>query len=222
MKYPELIQVEFFQGLSLESLAKVEELDIRVKEFEKGDSVNFFGDPIEFIYVILKGCLKTNEYLMSGKEVVSSYYFAPDAFPFYLVYGGAVTYPYNVYCHKKAKVLALPVDGFKSVIAQDIQLMQNVLVFVSKYCVKNKKVIQTVSYSKVSQRLAFWLLASADNRGCFEIPGTQKLFADMLLVNRSSLNQELKNFDSQGLITIEGREVRVLNRQALEEIIQEV
>lgn len=222
MNYPELYQIEFFQNLSDETIHKIEQLDIRIQEFTAGDSVNFFGDSIEFIYVIMAGCLKTNEYLMSGKEVVSSYYFAQDAFPFYLVYGGAVSYPYNVYCHKDAIVYAIPVNELKDLIAEDIQLMSNILEFVSRYCMQNKKVIQAVSYTKVSQRLAFWLLASANQKGMFKLPGTQQLFADQLLVNRSSLNQELKDFESSRYITVRGRNIQIKNRSALEELIQDV
>ena len=221
LQHPKLLDLEFFQGIDEETMEAIDQLPIRIKNFESGEIVNFFGDCLEYIYIIIEGCLKTNEYLMSGKEVVSSYYFAKDAFPFYLVYGGRQTYPYNVCCHKKAKVYALPIQGFKEIIAKDAKLMENILVFVSKYCVKNKMVIQAASYPKVAQRLAFWLLASADCQGDYHIPGTQQLFADRLLVNRSSLNQEIKNFEGLGYIQKKGRSVHLNDRSALEALIQE-
>ncbi|MDK6232745.1 Crp/Fnr family transcriptional regulator [Aerococcus sanguinicola] len=220
MYYKELANFSLFQNVSKESVDLINAMNIRVKNFKVGERVNFLGDPIQYIYVIASGCLKTNEYLMNGKEIVSSYYFGYDAFPLYLIYGGATTYPYNIYCHKQAQVYCLPVEELKACIDADPKLMSNVLVFVSKYCLKNKKVIQTASYPKVSQRLAFWLLTSSDQRDNFRIPGTQELFSDILLVNRSSLNQELKRLTNNGIISIYGRRIHINDRSALNRILE--
>lgn len=219
MFYEQLKKFYLFQNIEEETIEKINRMKIVPQSYEAGEAVNYFDDPINYFYVILSGALKTNEYKLDGREIVSSYYFAYDAFPIYLIYGGAKKFPYNVYCHKKAHVLHIPVQPFRELVAADSKLMANVLEFVSTYCRYNKKVIQTVTFTKVNQRLAFWLLSSTDEDHNYIVPGTQQMLADVLLVNRSSLNQELGNFEKEQVIRRMDGKIFVLDRAYLEELL---
>lgn len=220
MFFDELKAFYLFQNIGEEAIQAINGMNIIVKRYKKGEIVNLFDDPIDYFHVIMKGSLKTNEYKLNGKEIVSSYYYAYDAFPFYLVYGGAKKFPYNIYCHKDALIYHVPVKPLMQVIESDSQFMQNALKFVASYCRYNKKVIQTVTFPKVNQRLAFWLLSSSDENDDFILPDTQQIFADMLLVNRSSLNQELKQLEKEGVIEIKGNLLHIIDRQYLDELLE--
>ena len=100
-----------------------------------------------------------------------------------------------------------------------MSLMHNVLIFVSEYTNYNKKVIRTTSYNKVIQRLAFWLLTSMNDQNIYKLPGTQEVFADILLTNRSTLNQELQKLREMDAIHLKGKTIKVKNPELLEEII---
>ncbi|MBG9981180.1 Crp/Fnr family transcriptional regulator [Facklamia sp. DSM 111019] len=108
MLYDKLSKLQLFQEISPKAIDCINQLPYIDKRYDTDEKVADFGDKIDYIYVILKGALKTNEYTVAGKEIVSSYYLAYDAFPFYLVYSGVEKIPYNVFCHKKAEVLLLP------------------------------------------------------------------------------------------------------------------
>lgn len=97
--------------------------------------------------------------------------------------------------------------------------MHNTLEFVAKYCNYNKKVIRTVSYTKVVQRLAFWILTTADDQGRLELPGTQEMYADILHTNRSTLNQELQKLKEAKAITVRGKKVKIKDYNYLKEVI---
>lgn len=101
-------KMDLFKNLSENSINCLNHLAVREESFVSGETVSFFGDPLDYIMVILSGSLKTNEYTIEGKEIVSSYYNALDAFPFYLIYSGVSYLPYNVLCHKKARILFIP------------------------------------------------------------------------------------------------------------------
>lgn len=111
MLYTELSKLPLFKNLSVNSVDCLNNLAYVVTNYQVGESVTHFGEPIDYINVVMSGTLKTNEYTFEGKEIVSSYYSAYDAFPFYLLYSKVYNYPYNVVCHKKAKVILLPVKG---------------------------------------------------------------------------------------------------------------
>lgn len=221
MIYDQLVKLSLFQSIEDTTIHCLNEMGAITRTYQPGEIVSYFGDNLDYIYVIMRGTLKTNEYTVEGREIVSSYYSAYDAFPFYLMYSGVTQIPYNVICHKEADVILLPVDKIQECINQDMKFMQNVMVFISKYCNYNKKVIRTTSYSKVIQRLAFWILTSVDRENCYQLPGTQEVFADILQTNRSSLNQELQRLSHLGAIQLKGRTIKLLDRSKLEEILND-
>lgn len=96
----------------------------------------------------------------------------------------------------------------------DIVLTKNILKFVAEYTCFNKLVIRATQYSKVSQRLAYWIL-HLQEVDYLKLPTSQTMLADILRVNRPSLNQELKKFAEDKAIYIEGMEIRVLDRDYL-------
>lgn len=220
MYYDKLKGFYLFQGIEEKSIEKINQMSIIEKEYSSGELVNVMGEKINYIHVILKGSLKTNEYNLEGSEIVSSYYFENDAFPFYLIYGGEKYYPYNIYCHKDALIYHIPVEPLTECISKDIKFMDNVLRFVSKYTCYNKKVIRTVRRPKVSQRLAEWVIESSPDSNVFVLPGTQDVFAKMLCVNRSVLNQEIKKLESEKVIKLEGRKMYILNRNYLKNLLE--
>ena len=82
MYYDKLKVFYLFQGIEEKSIEKINQMSIIEKEYSSGELVNSMGEKINYIHVILKGSLKTNEYNLEGSEIVSSYYFENDAFPF--------------------------------------------------------------------------------------------------------------------------------------------
>lgn len=111
MLYTELSKLTLFKNMSQNTVDCLNNLAYVKTQYDVGESVAHFGEPIDYINVVMSGTLKTNEYTFEGKEIVSSYYSAYDAFPFYLLYSQVYNYPYNVICHKKSKIILLPVEG---------------------------------------------------------------------------------------------------------------
>ena len=135
-----------------------------------------------------------------------------------MYFGHTREFPYDVYATKKTKVYFLPFKEFEKIMDTDIVLTKNILKFVAEYTCFNKLVIRATQYSKVSQRLAYWIL-HLDEVDYLKLPTSQTMLADILRVNRPSLNQELKKFADDKAIYIEAMEIHVLNRDYLLKII---
>lgn len=210
-----------FHGISEKSKAAIEAMDKSEMSYHANERILAEGEPIDAICVILSGVLKSTEYTMEGKELNSSYFFegkvipGGDAFPFYLVYGGEKTYFFSTYCLKKATVVWLPVKTLFPIIEKDPVFLHNILVFVSQYSRYSRALLRCVQYRKVIERLAFWLTHVNDPGHPIPIPNSQEVLADMLHVNRSSLNQALGEMDDAGLIMLEGRTILVLDENKL-------
>ncbi|MDO5018784.1 MAG: Crp/Fnr family transcriptional regulator [Lagierella massiliensis] len=214
----DLLDFKIFEGISEESKREIENLDAEIYHYEPRTISVRNGEPLKYVLLIKKGCLKTAEYMIDGKEIVSSYYSEGDAFPFYLHYGNYTSFPYDVYSIKSSDVYFVPFKDLKPIIDRDCTLMNNILTFVSEYTCFNKFVLRSTQYYKISQRIAYWLL-NYDQIDTLKVPKTQEMLADILRVNRSCLNSELKSMESQGMIKVKGVDIKILDREGLEDLI---
>lgn len=213
-----ILNFKLFDGISKKSKIDIENLDILLKTFESGEKVFAKDSELKYALFIDSGCLKACEYTINGKEIVSSYYLAGDAFPFYLYFGHTYEFPYNVYATKKSSVYFLPLKEFEKIMDRDIVLTKNILKFIAEYTCFNKLLIRATQYSKVSQRLAYWLL-HLDEVDYLKMPTSQTMLSDVLRVNRPSLNQELKKFSQDNAISKKGMDIKILDRDYLLKII---
>lgn len=214
-----------FRNISKESKEAIEKLNKKEMMYHANERVLNEGDPIDHICVIISGVLKSTEYTVEGKELNSSYFFGNDAypggdaFPFYLVYAGKKRYYFHTYCLKKAHVVWIPVEGLQPIVNNDPVFLHNVLTFVSQYTCYSKMMLRCVQYRRVKHRLAYWLTHVNDPTMMIRIPNSQEVLADMLHVNRSSLNQALNAFFEEGIIRMEGQQIWVLQPDTLLQMI---
>lgn len=214
----DLLDFKIFEGISEKTAQAILDINPQIYHYEAKNISVRNDEFLKYILLIRKGCLKTTEYMINGKEIVSSYYSEGDAFPFYLHYGKYTNFPYDVYAIKKSEVYFMPFEEFKPIIDKDLVLMNNVLTFVSEYLCFNKFVLRATQYYRINQRLAYWLL-HMDKVNPLKIPKTQEMLADLLRVNRSCLNTELKDMESEGLIEVNGIHIKVLRPDLLEDLI---
>lgn len=214
----DLLDFKIFEGISEETKQAILDINPKIYYYEAKNISVRNDEFLKYILLIRKGCLKTTEYMINGKEIVSSYYSEGDAFPFYLHYGKYSNFPYDVYAIKKSEVYFMPFEELKPIIDNNLILMNNILTFVSEYLCFNKFVLRATQYYRINQRLAYWLL-HMDKVNPLKIPKTQEMLAALLRVNRSCLNAELKDMESEGLIEVNGINIKVLRPDLLEDLI---
>lgn len=213
-----ILSFKLFYGISKNSKNAIQGLDILTKNYDSGQKVLGKDEELRYAMFIDRGCLKACEYNINGKEIVSSYYFSGDAFPFYLYFGNTHELPYDVYATRKSTVYFLPLEEFEKIMDKDIVLTKNILKFVAEYTCFNKLLIRATQYSKVSQRLAYWIL-HLDEVDYLKLPTSQSMLADILRVNRPSLNQTLKKFTNDKAISVDSMDIKILDREYLLRII---
>ncbi|PIE98166.1 MAG: Crp/Fnr family transcriptional regulator [Treponema sp.] len=214
-----LTKFKIFDNISESSKEKIKQNVIIKKVFNANERVARKGDKLNHALLINKGCLRTLEYMIDGKEMVSSYYIESDAFPFYLHFGKTNHLPYDVYALKKSEVLFLPFDIVENLIQDDPVFMKNLLEFISEYTCFYRLLLRATQYNKVVQRIAYWLL-HIDEIDSLKFPSSQNMLANILRVNRPSLNQELKRLSQLKIIKMNKMKFEILNREYLENLIE--
>ncbi len=210
---------KIFENISDKSKKKLEDAKIEKRKFSANEIVARKGDKLDHAMLISTGCLRVIEYMIDGKEMVASYYTACDAFPFYLHFGKTEQIPYDVYALKKSEVLFLPFDTVEEMIQDDIVFMKNILEFVAEYTCFYRLLLRATQYNKVVERIAYWLL-HIQEVDALKYPSSQNMLANILRVNRPSLNQELKKLCNLKVIEMKRMKFKILNQEYLENLIQ--
>ncbi|MEL5717928.1 Crp/Fnr family transcriptional regulator [Treponema pedis] len=213
-----LDRFKIFNNISEKSRKRLKALNLKKIKFAANEIVKRQGDRLTAALLIDSGCLRVIEYTIDGQEKVSSYYSAHDAFPFYLHFGKTANFPYDVYAMKNSEVFFLPFDEVRKIIDEDIIFMRNIMEFIAEYTCFYRLLLRATQYPKVVQRIAYWILHT-DEIDSLKYPSSQKMLANILRVNRPSLNQELKKLNQKGIIKTNGMHFKILNREFLEDLV---
>lgn len=210
---------DIFRGISEESIEAIERMNKREQMYDSNELMIKDEEKISEFCIILDGVVKSTEYTSSGKELNSSYFFGGDSFPFYLVYGGKQRYFFNTVAMKKSRVVWLPVEELVPVINKDPIFLLNILKFVAEYTCSSKHLLRCVQYRRVIERLSYWMVNINNPDEIIRIPNSQEVLADILHVNRSSLNLELNKLYEMGVIDLDKKTIKVLDKDYLESLI---
>ncbi|MCT4634289.1 MAG: Crp/Fnr family transcriptional regulator, partial [Firmicutes bacterium] len=107
------------------------------------------------------------------------------------------------------------------VLLKDSIIASNILDIFSNEIINLNKKIVLFSYSLIQEKIAHFLLNNTefDNKSTIELPYSKKALAERLNVPRSNLSKELKKLSMQGIIEIDHKTIRILDKPQLEAIL---
>ena len=191
------------------------------KSYAAGECIRPQGADITHFGIVKKGILKAVSCSRSGAELCSAYFEEGDSFPEFLYLTGKRQYTYALAVEKKATVLWLPIDILEQMLGEDPQLMRELLLYVSQRGLKNQLYLNCMNYLTIRERIAYWLvgIAKIQPEGAIAMPRSQRIFANLLHVSRSSLNQELRAMEREGYFQMEKERLHQVDVARLEELL---
>ena len=199
-----LFQIPLFRDLPLnikESL--LEKLDFVVYAADKKEIVVTQGTPCNKLYVLLEGKLRTDIIDGLGNEVMIEYIIAPRTFATPHLFNPNNTLPATFTALEDSVILMATKDSTFKVISQDPQVLHNFLCIAGN-C--NICIVYLFEHKKKDSLIV-------------EITHTQSQLAEYLNVSRPALSKEINKIIKEGLMTMEGKRVEILNKVALEKFI---
>lgn len=170
------------------------------KTYHAGECIHSRGAGISHFGIVLSGILKSVRCSREGNEICNAYFEAEDSFPEFLYLTGKRCYTYSLYVEKKASVLWIPIHVFEQMLSSDPRLTSALLLYLSQRGLKNQLYLNCLNYQTFRERIAYWILEILNIQPgqTIRMPCSQKIFANLLHLNRSSLNQELKQMEREG------------------------
>jgi len=211
-----LAQIPLFAGLSD---AEVQALAGRAVErrFAPDEMLFWEGEPCAGIFLIVQGSVKIFKTSAGGREMMLALETAPSTVAELPLFDGG-PYPASVRAVEPVAALFINKGDFQQVCRQYPDVALKVLAVVGHRLRHLVGVVESMTFGSVTQRLAQLLLDTARQAGAdeFDLPLTHQELASRLGTVREVVSRNLARFRAEGLIRIEGHQVRIQNRAGLE------
>jgi CRP/FNR family transcriptional regulator len=213
--------IPFFEELPNE---QIEDLSMIVTDqvFDRGQIIFSEGDDGNGFYVVVSGRIKIFKLSPEGKEQILHIFGPGDPFGEVAVFAGQ-HFPANAEAMESSRIFFFPRDSFADLIKNNPSLALNMLAILSKRLRRFANLIDDLSLKEVPGRLAAHLLylsGQSESSEQLELNITKTQLASLLGTIPETLSRILGKMSKQGLIESDGRQIKILNREALEELAE--
>ncbi|BAX78757.1 Crp/Fnr family transcriptional regulator [Labilibaculum antarcticum] len=223
MLFQQLSQSPVFRGISPDEMENLLiDSQYQIKKFSKGDMLAFREDKCENLMIVLKGSVKGEMLDPSGKSIKIEDIMAPYPIASAFLFGQRNQFPVNVTANDEVEVFYLTKNSV-------IELFQKNKVFLTNYLnsISNRSQflankLMFLNFKTIKGKLANYLLKlSAPDKTEITLPKSQAEMAQFFGVTRPSFARSLKEMEQEGLIEINRREIKILNKQQLIRLLQQ-
>ncbi len=217
----DLTQCPLFTGLIQNDINEILDRAIfEIVEFQKGEMVARQGDNIHSLYILIDGLVRT-EMLTKDGNLVEIEFIEPvrPLAPAFLV-ATENRYPVDVIAMQKSLFYVIPKTIWLKEMMLNEQLMINFLKLNSNMTVFLSKKVQMMSIKTLKGKLSLYILENTTpQNNSFILKRTQTQLAEYFGVQRPSLARTLGDMIREELISLYKRELKVLDRRKLENMI---
>ena len=216
-----LIRSQLFGGLSEEHLAEIEKIAVD-KSYNKGDIIFYDGDEGVGFYLVVAGSINVYKLSPEGKEQILHIVKEGDTIGAVPVFSGK-SFPANARAISKSHLLFFDRGKFIQLITNKPPLTMNILALLSMRLREFTIQVENLSLKEIPGRLAAYLLYLAQEQGnkdLIKLNISKLQLANLLGTGPESLSRALGNMKSKKLIEEKGANIKLLNRNLLEELAE--
>lgn len=218
--------LQHLQGCILFSELNDDQLD-RVRRHShaidmlEGESLFFQGDEATTFYLVVSGRIKLYRVSPDGKEKVVEIVEQGATFAEALMFMDEPHYPVTSTALVPSRVIGINSRDFKAMLRESIDscfLLMGTMCFRLRGLIRE---IDALSLETGTVRTISYLLDHAPaDRDDFELQVAKSVIASRLSVKPETFSRILKNLHEQKIVSIEGRNVRIHDRDAMIELCQ--
>ena len=211
--------ISLFKGLSQTQLEDVRQI-ANYRDFAKSETIFLEGDKGIGFFVVVQGQVKIFKLALDGKEHILHIIGPGEPFGEVAVFAGK-SFPANAEALIRCRLLFFPRDGFVSLISRNPSLAMKMLAVLSMRLRQFSVQIENLSLKEVPGRLASYLMLltnEQDNTEEVNLPISKGQLASLLGTIPETLSRIFAKIAGQGLIEVQGRKIRILDLNGLEDI----
>ncbi len=220
--YKTLSDSILFRGLSerdVEDLLK--KINYQIKKYKSKRIIALSGEKCNYLMIVLKGYVKGEMIDYSGKTIKIEDIHAPEPIAIAFIFGKNNTFPVNVEVVTDTELLLIHKSEFLILLQSNVKILDNFLNAISNRSQFLSNKIRSITFATIQRKFAQYILELAkDNLYIVELDQTQQELAELFGVTRPSFARTVSEMQKKGLIKIEKKQIEILNRNALVELIK--
>jgi CRP-like cAMP-binding protein len=212
----------FFRGLSpLDVESILGKISHTVKSFSKGQTIAQREEEVKNLCIIVAGSVKGEMVDYSGKILKVEEMTAPQPIAHAFLFGERNRYPVDVIAIEDCKILFIPKPDVIRLLQQNDIILGNYLNAISNRAQFLSNKLWFLSFKTIKEKVAHYLLnLSKDSNTNILLPKSHQELAEFFGVTRPSLARVFAELQGDGIITVDRRDVVILNRNKLLEMIR--
>ena len=191
----------------------------RFMEIDKDKIIFFEGDPAEGFYVLLSGRVRIYKASPDGKEYTIHVIKPGQLFAEAAIFKGH-EYPANCATMEKSAVAYFPKEAFLNLLKKYPVISLKIIGSLASFVRDFNRQVEELSLKEVPARLASFLLNRAEKTGSnlVNLDFTKTELANRLGTISETLSRNLKKMSDLGVISVNGREISILDKNRLNNI----
>lgn len=221
MDIKDLSRCLLFSGLSPDELEQLlSSVQTQERFFEKGDIIAMQDEVCNRLIILTKGSVTAEMNAPSGKVIKVEDIFAPQTPAVLFLFGNKNKFPVQIMARENTETLIVYKDSILKMLPLNQKLLKNYLDISANYASVLAEKLYIMSFRTIRQKLAMYILKLAADKSVAKLDKSQDALAEYFGVSRPSLSRELKNMQDDGLISVNRRQIQVLDREKLLRLIR--
>ncbi len=211
-------------GLSQEELNRIDEIIGTRRKVKRGETLFHNGEKFSHLYAIRTGFFKTCITSEDGRDQVTGFQMAGEIIGLDGIVNDSHTC--DAVALEDAEICALPFAQIESLSREVNSLQHHVHKILSREIVREHGVMLLLGSMRAEERLAAFLLNLAQrlhSRGFSQselvLRMTREEIGSYLGLKLETISRTFSRFVEDGIVEVKQRHVRILNTQALQEIV---
>lgn len=213
----------FFIGLSPEELETIfNNISYSVKSYNKGQTIAQRDDELKNLCILLEGIVKGEMVDFSGKILKVEEIKAPQPLAHAVIFSKDNRFPVDVVAITDCKMLYIPKADLLRLMQSNVIILTNFLNAVSNRAHFLTRKLWLLSFKTIKEKVAHYLLSidKSESKTTIILPKSHQELAEFFGVTRPSLARVLGEMQDEGIITINRREISIIDKNRLLQMVR--
>lgn len=219
---PQLMSCHLFEGITRQEIRELlEPRRCQLKEYHEGAMVAFRGDSYTSLWIVLQGRLAAEfqdyrgrvlrvESLSEGDPIAAAILFAPET-----------NFPVTLIAETDVRLCVIPRREVLRIMQTSEQFLLNYLRDNGSKIAFLAEKLRLVQFSTIREKIASYLLDLAEKQATDSpvLSISKEELSEIFGVSRPSLSREFSRLVEEEIISRDGRQVHIMQRETLETIL---
>jgi len=194
------------------------ELKIKTKTYKKGEWIAQQGDTVKALHILLKGSVKAEMISESGTVLNIETIHAPNPLAPAFLFAENNQFPVDIVALEEVEIIRIAKASIMKQLAKNEAFLNGFMTFNSNRMYFLSERLKLFSTKTIKGKLAQYILARTKNMN-FTLDMSQTRLAEYFGVTRPSLSRSIAAMIDEEIISLKGKNGKVLNPLKLKELI---